>query len=949
MKSFNEPAERAEEFSPGQAERSGAPPWVSVEKSFRARFSGRQNVVANLLSPAVAGSFVNWVTLPRVPLAALATPWAKLFRPLRGLVECFPGVMGWPRGVLQSLTFVAILCLTFPVCAQQQGRRVDDPDDQDDLNRELWEFARKSPYDSILPYITAAQKESKAREIAEIELPNGWRIAPAGTQVEVGRLPYTFVMFAGKLVVLDTGYYYFPGTKEPQEVSIVDVDTAQVIKSLRINSLFPSAIVAGQYLYISGGYDQKIYRVNQQFEIDKEYPLGGFGGGLATIDAEHIAVATMALKNAKGEYLNGRLSVLNTTSGQLKEETDVGYFPYAVRFVAGKLFVTLLGENKLLVFDSRLKLLKTIAVGRTLQEMCSDGRELFVVNTGSDDLTRIDARTMHVNGTISVATKGSIFGTTPSACTVDANRLFVTLAGNNSIAVIDRRTRRQSASIPTAWYPTNVLLNERKLLIANAKGIRARRPNPEGPQTNKPSRPPGYVLNLLKGSISILPLNDLQRNAAQWTAQVNSASPIFDNKRGFNLPIKHVFYIIKENRTYDQVLGDLGRGNGDPKLTLFGEDISPVHHQLARDFVTLDNFFVNGEISVLGHAFTTSGYASPFTEWLGNVSYSYRWKGYPFGTVPAMMSPVYLWDLLDDAGVDYRIYGENYFLFTRAYRIFNELYGADSDIARRFYDKTIAAAAGEDRGQEFNNLMRPYYGRVNSAEDGYQILGEHDFTVALSQFLTGDDTFARTLARDDKLRRRFGVYLSRYPFSYRSWDLKVSDLDRVKEWQKDFDAQLKSGRVAQLHYIWLPNDHTNGTIKDLLDPFQFVAQNDAALGRILEIISHSSIWKESLVLVVEDDAQNGPDHVDATRTVALAAGPYVKRDAVVSDRYDQLSMLRTIELVLGLKSLNAAEQLAAPMFGVFTDKPDFQPFKVARISTQLVDADKQRYNALGDK
>jgi len=841
-----------------------------------------------------------------------------------------------------------LLLLVFAITPAQyaQQRRVDDPDDQDDLNRELWEFARKTPYDSILPYIAAAQKDSKAREIAEVELPNGWRMAPAGTQVEVGRLPYTFVMFAGKLVVLDTGYYYFPNTKEPQEVSIVDVNTAQVIKSLRINSLFPSAVVAGQFLYISGGYDQKIYRVNQQFEIDKEYPLSGFGGGLATIDPEHIAVATMALKNAKGEYVNGRLSVLNTASGKIEKEVDLGYFPYAVKFTAGKLFVTLLGENKLLVFDTYLKLLKTIAVGRTPQEMCSDGRELFVVNTGSDDLTRIDARTVRVNGTISVATKGSVFGTTPSACTVDANRLFVTLAGNNSVAVIDRRTRRQSASIPTAWYPTNVLLNERKLLVANAKGIRVRRPNPEGPQTNKPSRPPGYVLNLLKGSISILPLNDLQRNAAQWTAQVNSASPLFDNKRGFNLPIKHVFYIIKENRTYDQVLGDLGRGNGDPKLTLFGEDISPVHHQLARDFVTLDNFFVNGEISVLGHSFTTSGYASPFTEWFGNVSYSYRWKGYPFGTVPAMMSPVYLWDLLDDARVDYRIYGENYFLFTRAYRIFNELYGADSEIARRFYDKTIAAAAGEDRGQEFNNLMRPYYGRVNSAEDGYQILGEHAFIVALSQFLTGDDTFARMIARDETLRRRFGAYLSKYPFSYRSWDLKVSDLDRVSEWQKDFDAQLKSGQVAQLHYIWLPNDHTNGTIKDLLDPFQFVAQNDAALGRMLEIISHSSIWKESLVLVVEDDAQNGPDHVDATRTIAFAAGPYVKRDAVVSDRYDQLSMLRTIELVLGLKSLNAAEQLAAPMFGVFTDKPDFTPFVIKRVSDRLVDADRERYHNL---
>ncbi|HZI47868.1 MAG TPA: alkaline phosphatase family protein, partial [Pyrinomonadaceae bacterium] len=655
------------------------------------------------------------------------------------------------------------------------------------------------------------------------------------------------------------------------------------------------------------------------------------------------------LRNPKFEFTHGRLSLLNTSSGKIVSEVDLGYFPYAVKFVAGKLFVTLLGENKLLVFDGRLKLLKTIAVGRTPQEMCSDGRELFVVNTSSDDLTRINARTIRVNGTISVAAKGSTFGTTPSSCAIDANRLYVTLAGNNSVAVLDRPALKQSALIPTGWYPTNVLLNGRKILIANAKGIRARRPNPDGPQTNLPSRPPGYVLNLLKGSISILSQDDLKTNASKWMAQVNSASPLFDNTHGFNLPIKHVFYIIKENRTYDQVLGDLGRGNGDPKLTLFGDEISPVHHQLARDFVTVDNFFVNGEISVLGHAFTTSGYASPFTEWMGNVSYSYRWKGYPFGTVPALMSPIYLWDLLDDAGVDYRIYGENYFLFTRAYRIFRELYGADSAIARRFYDKTIAAAAGEDRGQEFNNLMRPYYGRVNSAEDGYQILGEHDFVEALSKFLTGDDTFARMTVRDEKLRRRFGAYLSKYPFSFRSWDLKVSDLDRVREWQQSFNAQLKSGKVAQLHYIWLPNDHTDGNRNTILDPFQFVAQNDAALGRVLEIISHSPIWKDSLVLVVEDDAQNGADHVDATRTIAFAAGPYVKRGAVVSDRYDQLSMLRTIELVLGLKPLNAAEQLAAPMFGIFTDKPDFTPFVIKKLSDRLADADRQRYREFNSR
>jgi hypothetical protein len=176
--------------------------------------------------------------------------------------------------------------------------------------------------------------------------------------------------------------------------------------------------------------------------------------------------------------------------------------------------------------------------------------------------------------------------------------------------------------------------------------------------------------------------------------------------------------------------------------------------------------------------------------------------------------------------------------------------------------------------------------------------------------------------------------------------LKVSDLDRVLAWKKDFETQLRLGNVAQLQYIWLPNDHTDGAKSKILNAFQFVSQNDAALGRLIEIISHSVIWKDSLILVVEDDSQNGPDHVDATRTTAFAAGPYVKRGAVVSDRYDQLSMLRTIELVLGLKSLNATEQLAVPMFGVFADKPDFRPFVPTQPSKHLAAGDRELYGRL---
>ncbi|HYJ45130.1 MAG TPA: hypothetical protein VEV81_00855, partial [Pyrinomonadaceae bacterium] len=382
-------------------------------------------------------------------------------------------------------------------------------------------------------------------------------------------------------------------------------------------------------------------------------------------------------------------------------------------------------------------------------------------------------------------------------------------------------------------------------------------------------------------------------------------------------------------------------------LTLFGRDVSPNHHALAEGFVTLDNFYADGEISVLGHSFTTSGYASPFLEWLGNASYSGRFKGYPFGTVPAVTSPAYLWDSLDARHVDYRIYGENYFLYTRAYRIITDAYGVESEIARKFYDQMMTFSTKGDRGNDFYTFARPYYGQANTPAEALRLLEQPEFSRALSRYLIGDESIAQAIRENPALRRKFAEYLYHYPFNYRSWDLSYSDLNRVLAWKEDFSRQVKEGKVAAFHYIWLPNDHTNGTSDKLLNPFEFVAQNDTALGRIVEVISHSPVWRNSLILVEEDDAQNGPDHVDATRTLALAAGPYVKRGAVVSDRYDQISMMRTVELLLGLNPLGLNDRLATPMFGIFTERPDYTPYVPTRASGRLTEVDRKLDQQLG--
>ncbi len=818
----------------------------------------------------------------------------------------------------------------------------DRAEDEEDLNRELWEYVKGTPYEKALSYVAAAQTRAQATRVAEAALPTGWKLAPAGRQVELGRLPYEAVPFAGRLVVLNTGYY----SREPQELSVVDTATARVEKTLKLNSLFPSAVEGpGGDLYVSGGFDSKVFRIDRRFNVAREYPVAGFAAGLARVDDKRIAVLYLAGKDEKGNYVAGRLAILDADSGKIERDAEVGYFPYSVRFVGGKFYVAVLGENVLRVFDTQLKQLKEIPTGRRPQEMCVEGNRVYVVSTDSDSLTVVDAARDLAAATIHTNLWGSPFGTAPTSCAVAGRRLYVTLAGVNAVAVYEKETGRQTGLIPAGWYPTKAVVSGSDLLILNAKGLRPRRPNPRGPQ------PVGgvldYVLTLLKGSLSILPTSDIDAaHTAAWTRQVLAGSPVFDARRGFKLPVRHVFYIVKENRSYDQVLGDLGRGDGDSSLTLFGRDITPNHHAIADRFVTLDDFYADGEISVLGHSFTTSGYASPFLEWLGNAAYSGRYRGYPFGMVPSATSPVYLWDSLDDARVSYRVYGENYYLYTRAYRIITETTGPQSELARKFYARTMSLASDVDRGRVFYNFAHTYAGRADATADATRLLSEPKFAGDLSNFLVGDDTLARSLSANATLRRRFAEYLTRYAFDYRSWDLTHSDLDRFAAWRADFERRVKTGTLPRFNYLWLPNDHTDGALTKTRTPQQFVAQNDAALGLIIETISRSNAWRDSLILIEEDDAQNGPDHVDATRIVALAAGPYVKRGALVHDRYDQLSALRTVELLLGLRPLNLNDRMAVPMFSIFNSRPDTTVYAAPPPSASLSDIDRARYAEL---
>ncbi|HWW76021.1 MAG TPA: hypothetical protein VNZ44_11515, partial [Pyrinomonadaceae bacterium] len=488
------------------------------------------------------------------------------------------------RALVVVIALVLSLSPAVRVAAQddddtdERGERAsffDRAEDEEDLNRELWESVKGTPYTDALTYVAAAQARAQAARVAEAALPTGWKIAPAGRQVELGRLPYEAVWFAGRLVVLNNGYY----TGGAQEISVVDTASGQVVKTLKpkyvpsekpgmppevSGALFPSAAVgADGDLYVSGGFDSKVIRINRQFEIAGEYKVAGYAAGVAALDGKRLAVLYLAGKDDKGVYVEGKIAVLDTESGKVEREADAGYFPYSVRRVNGKLYVAVLGENRVRVFDERLKQLAEIPAGRRPQEMCVDGRQLYVVSTDSDELRVIDTARDRVTGVVRTNRFGSTFGTAPTSCAVAGSRVYVTLAGLNAVAVFEKGTWRQTGLVPSGWYPTKAVVAGSDLLVLNAKGVRPRRPNPRGPQPDTARGGPDYVLTLLKGSLSILPTADITAaSAARWTRQVLAGAPTFDARRGFKLPVRHVFYVVKENRTYDQIFGSDPRGEG---------------------------------------------------------------------------------------------------------------------------------------------------------------------------------------------------------------------------------------------------------------------------------------------------------------------------------------------------------------------------------------------------
>jgi DNA-binding beta-propeller fold protein YncE len=518
----------------------------------------------------------------------------------------------------------------------------------------------------------------------------------------------------------------------------------------------------------------------------------------------------------------------------------------------------------------------------TEMALSPDGKTLFVACANSTRVSVLDATSGRLLETLVCSLyPAAPAGNTPaSLClTPDGQMLFVANADANNLAVFNVATPGQSKPlgfIPTGWYPTAVRHNpvDGRLYVTNGKGATPKA-NPQGPNPLLPNNitTRDYIGGLFRGTLSIINMPTPEQ-MARYSKQAYACSPLrsdlavaaqppsgnpIPSQLGGASPIKHCIYIIKENRTYDQVFGDIKEGNGDPHLCLFPDRVTPNHHRLAREFVLLDNFYVDGEVSADGHQWSMGAYATDFVEKVWPLVY--RRSGekitYPSeGNYDSVARPAggYLWDRCAEAGVSYRRYGE---------WVMN----------------------GKRPGDPARAVVRTLVGHIDPL--------------------------------------------------FRGFDLDYPDQRRADRFLEELTRFERDGNMPQLVILRLPNDHTSGTTPGKPTPTAQVADNDLALGRVVEGVSKSKLWKVTAIFVVEDDAQNGSDHVDAHRTVALVISPYCRRRSVDSNLYSTTSMLRTMELVLGLKPMSQFDAAARPMYASFQAEPDLTAYEHIRPSVDL--------------
>ena len=710
----------------------------------------------------------------------------------------------------------------------------------------------------------------KIGQTGQVLLPNGWKLNPAGRILALGAksdLPLNLqISKSGRLMAVTNN------GQSIQSVQLIDPKNEKVLDEKEVKrSWYGIAFSPDEkHLYASGGYDNYVLdfpiRDNKlgtpdTIPLSAPYPRARTcpTGMVTDRSGKRLFVVT------KGD---STLFEINTQTRAITKKVALPGMGYSCLLSTDekKLYISLWTSAAVAVYDiAGGAIAAEIQTGQHPNELLLNkkGSRLFVANSNDNTVSVIDTRsgkTMETISTTLFPTRLAGSTTNGLALSADEKRLYIANADNNYLAVFDVSSDGNSKSlgfIPVGWYPTNVKTLNDKIIVANGKGISSFA-NPLGPQPFRKENAVGehvgpkaesreqYIGGLFKGALCFIDKpNEAQMKT--YTQQVYANTPFTDKKVqqadgeagnpiprkiGDPSPIKHVFYIIKENRTYDQVLGDMTEGNGDTSLCLFPEKITPNQHFLARNFVLLDNFYVDAEVSEDGHNWSMGAYATDVIEKTWPTNYSSRGPGY--GDYLGAPNDGYIWDDAKRTGVTYRTYGE-------------------------------AGAYGKA-------LIESLKGHVAPHSPGF--------------------------------------------------DLSIQDQVRAETWMRDFDSLAAINAVPALNTIRVSDDHTSGLRKGQYSPIAAVADNDLAVGRIIEHLSQSPLWATSVVFILEDDAQSGPDHIDAHRSPLYVAGPYVKRNTVNHTMYSTSGVLRTIELILGMPPMSQYDAAAMPLYDCFTSTPD---------------------------
>jgi YVTN family beta-propeller protein len=727
-----------------------------------------------------------------------------------------------------------------------------------------------------------------------ILLPNQWSLRPAGKQIEVGDFPVNLAIHPNGrwLAVLHAGH-------GEHEILILNLQNQKTVMRAVIPQAFYGLCFSpdGKHLFASGAE----YEVVHSFAFDNGFLHAHREFRVAEKNSSFVVGGVTTDGSGQTLYVAGTVgdavTVLPLGSSETRSSITFpkGSYPYTcLADPDGKrLYVSLWNQAAVTVIDTASsRVTETWPTEKHPTEMvlAPESRALFVACANSTRVSVIDTRSGKGLETISCSLyPHAPAGNTPNslALTPDGQLLFVANADANNLAVFNVSSPGQAKPlgfIPVGWYPTSVRYSavDRRLYVANGKGTTPKA-NPQGPDPllarNKTIRE--YIGDLFRGTIAVIDGPSPQRMRT-YTRQAYSCSPLrsdlgaigepakdnpIPRKIGEPSPIKHCIYIIKENRTYDQVFGDMKEGNGDPNLCLFPEAVTPNQHRLARQFVLLDNFYVDGEVSADGHQWSMGAYATDYVEKVWPLVYrdphrdklAYPSEGESGSDAISRPAGGYIWDRCAEAGVSYRSYGE-------------------------------WVENGKTPDQPARAAVKALEGHID-------------------------------------------------PW-FRSFDMDYPEQKRADRFLEELARFEREGELPRFIILRLPNDHTSGAKVGTLTPTAYVADNDFAVGRVVEGISKSKFWKDTAIFVLEDDAQNGSDHVDAHRSNALVISPYVRHGSVDSHLYSTTSMLRTMELILGLKPMSQFDAAARPMYACFQAAPDLRPYEQVKPAVDLNDKNK---------